>query len=533
MQCPPEDSSDEEWGLAEQRFRDGLQEFIGDAPITEDRPLDAELRFENVIGDMFGQVDARMQDNEDAPTEEDEECAEARDADNWDYAAFEGADDPRDRLQEDLEEQLRVPLFREGRASRLGATVALLNAFKTHKAPAVLIDEVFKLLSQWILPSPNSLPENEKAATRFLRKMGLTYDLIHACPRSCCLFRGDLVHKEHCPHCGSPRFTRGNIPAKVLRHFHLIPRLRRMFGIQKISELLVWHHHNKSTDGLMRGPADSPQWAFIDSKYPEFAADPRRLRFILSADGVNPFGNKNCSWSTWPVIATIANLPPWLMTKNFFLLLCLLIPGREQPTGEQFDIFLQPLLEELNTLWVVGVGMRDAAAFMGQPVFKCFGVLLFTTHDLPGYGIVAGLATKGYKGCVHCGPQTVARYSRSLRKVVYNSEYRRWLNAEHRFRSDDELFGGNPELRPPPVPSTAMQLIEWGAMRKSFLLAGGRPKRSDPCRHNGVKRIPSLYQLPYFKVSLQNSYADFSQLCRFYTVDHVLLYCKIVNLKAV
>jgi hypothetical protein len=68
MQCPPEDSSDEEWGLAEQRFRDGLQEFIGDAPITEDRPLDAELRFENVIGDMFGQVDARMQDNEDAPT---------------------------------------------------------------------------------------------------------------------------------------------------------------------------------------------------------------------------------------------------------------------------------------------------------------------------------------------------------------------------------------------------------------------------------------------------------------------------------
>ena len=65
--------------------------------------------------------------------------------------------------------------------------------------------------------------------------------------------------------------------------------------------------------------------------------------------------------------------------------------------------------------------MRDASAFMGQPVFKCFGILMFTAHDLPGYGIVAGLATKGYMGCVHCGPQTVARYSHSLRKVVYNS----------------------------------------------------------------------------------------------------------------
>ena len=449
---------------------------------------------------MFGQVDATTQGNKVGSSEGDEESPEADDADAWDYAAFEGADEGADRLQEDLGDQLRVPLFREGRASRLGATVALLNAFKTHKAPAVLIDEVFKLLSQWILPSPNSLPENEKAATRFLRKMGLTYDLIHACPRSCCLFRGDLVHKEHCPHCGSPRFIRGNIPAKVLRHFPLIPRLRRMFGIQKISELLVWHHHNKSTDGLMRGPADSPQWAFIDSKYAKFASDPRRLRFILTADGVNPFGNKSCNWSTWPVIATIANLPPWLMTKNFFLLLCLLIPGREQPSGEQFDIFLQPLLEELKTLWVVGVDMRDAATFMGQPVFKCFGILMFTAHDLPGYGIVAGLATKGYMGCVHCGPQTVARYSHSLRKVVYNSQYRRWLNPEHEFRRHVQLFGGNPEMRPPPASSTTMQLIEWGRIRESFILGGGRPKRSDPCRQNGVKRVPALYELPYFKV---------------------------------
>ena len=140
-------------------------------------------------------------------------------------------DEGADRLQEELEEQLRVPLFHEGRASRLGAPVALLNAFKTHKALAMLIDKVFKLLSQWILLSPNYLPENKNAATRFLQNMGLPYDLIHACSRLCCLFRGDLVHKEHCPHCRSPRFIRGNVPTKVLRHYPVIPRLRQMFGI--------------------------------------------------------------------------------------------------------------------------------------------------------------------------------------------------------------------------------------------------------------------------------------------------------------
>ena len=87
------------------------------------------------------------------------------------------------------------------------------------------------------------------------------------------------------------------------------------------------------------------------------------------------------------------------------------------------DIFLQPLLEELKTLRVVGINVRDATTFMGQPVFKCFEVLIFRTHDLPGYGIVASLATKGYMGCVHSGPQTVGHYSRSLRKVIYNFQY--------------------------------------------------------------------------------------------------------------
>ena len=205
----------------------------------------------------------------------------------------------------------------------------------------------------------------------------------------------------------------------------------------------------------MGGPAVSLQWAFIDSKYSKFVANSRRLQFILTADGMNPFRNKNCFWSTWPVFATIANPPPWLMTKNFFLLLCLLIPGMDQPTGEQFDIFLQPLFEELKTLWVVGVDMRDATSFMGQPMFKCFGVLLFTTHDLPGHGIVAGLATKGYMGCVHNGPQTFRCYSHSLQKVVYNSQYRRWLNFEHKFQRHVELFSGNPKLCPPPIASTA------------------------------------------------------------------------------
>ena len=53
---------------------------------------------------MFGQVDATMQGNKFAPTNEDEEPPGARDADAWDYVGFEGADEGANHLQEDLEE---------------------------------------------------------------------------------------------------------------------------------------------------------------------------------------------------------------------------------------------------------------------------------------------------------------------------------------------------------------------------------------------------------------------------------------------
>ena len=64
------------------------------------------------------------------------------------------------------------------------------------------------------------------------------------------------------------------------------------------------------------------------------------------------------------MVMTIANLPPWCMTKFFFMSLCLLIPGKEAVKGAEFDVFFEPLLEELKELWFEGVRMRDASGFL-------------------------------------------------------------------------------------------------------------------------------------------------------------------------
>ena len=48
------------------------------------------------------------------------------------------------------------------------------------------------------------------------------------------------------------------------------------------------------------------------------------------------------------------NLPPNLCMKEEFIFLTVLVPGPTNPKGK-IDVFLQPLIAELKSLWGVGV----------------------------------------------------------------------------------------------------------------------------------------------------------------------------------
>jgi hypothetical protein len=77
----------------------------------------------------------------------------------------------------------------------------------------------------------------------------------------------------------------------------------------------------------------------------------RNVRLGLATDGVNPFGDKNNVWSTWLVLLLIYNLPPWLVTKKFFMFLSIIIPRPESVKSANFDVLITPLIEELQELW--------------------------------------------------------------------------------------------------------------------------------------------------------------------------------------
>ena len=93
------------------------------------------------------------------------------------------------------------------------------------------------------------------------------------------------------------------------------------------------------------------------------------------------------SYSIWPVVLTIYNLPPWLCMKHEYLMLSLLIPSPQSP-GKDMDVFLQPLVEELKELWESGIDTRDATN--DRKVFKMRAALLWTVNDFPARNSLSG-----------------------------------------------------------------------------------------------------------------------------------------------
>ncbi|GKB84680.1 uncharacterized protein Tco_0956952 [Tanacetum coccineum] len=146
-----------------------------------------------------------------------------------------------------------------------------------------------------------------------------------------------------------------------------------------------------SYDKIDACPNDySPAWKTFDFKYPDFAKEPRNVRLGLASDGFNPFRNMSTSHSTWPVVLMPYNLPPWMCMKKPYLMLSLLIPGPSAP-GNNIDVYLEPLVEELKELWDDGDRvLKDKKSFDGTneienppPRLTGLGVI----EELNGYDI--------------------------------------------------------------------------------------------------------------------------------------------------
>ncbi|GJY57773.1 hypothetical protein Tco_0457665 [Tanacetum coccineum] len=161
--------------------------------------------------------------------------------------------------------------------------------FTNFKVKDKLTDSIFNEMLeclQNVFPTAKGykLPPSYYAIKKTFKMIRLGYESIHACVNDCFLFRGDVNKDVHfCPVCNTSRWKDSNtpgkkVPKKVLRYFLIIPRLQRLYKSSHTAKKMTWHATGKCTDpGKMQRPVDSRAWKDFDTKYSDFAAEPRNV----------------------------------------------------------------------------------------------------------------------------------------------------------------------------------------------------------------------------------------------------------------
>ncbi|KAH0784204.1 hypothetical protein KY290_003802 [Solanum tuberosum] len=97
--------------------------------------------------------------------------------------------------------------------------------------------------------------------------------------------------------------------------------------------------------------------------------------------------------------------------------------------GNDIDVYLQPLIEELKELWE------------------------------PALAMLLGWSTKGKLACPTCNYDTCSQYLKHSRKMCYLG-HQRFLLPDHPLRKDKKSFDGKEENRPPNTPLLGVEFLE-------------------------------------------------------------------------
>ncbi|XP_062100095.1 uncharacterized protein LOC133805968 [Humulus lupulus] len=124
--------------------------------------------------------------------------------------------------------------------------------------------------------------------------------------------------------------------------------------------------------------------------------------------------------------------------------------------GNDIDVYLAPLIDDLKTLWNEGVRVYDAYK---QEEFTLRAALLWTINNFPAYGNLSDFSVKGYKACPICEEETCSQYLKHSRKVCYMG-HRKFLKSNHILRTWKKAFNGEQEFGEAPRPLSGSQVLE-------------------------------------------------------------------------
>ncbi|KAL0402000.1 UNVERIFIED_CONTAM: hypothetical protein Slati_4229900 [Sesamum latifolium] len=106
-------------------------------------------------------------------------------------------------------------------------------------------------------------------------------------------------------------------------------------------------------------------------------AESHNVRLGLCTDGFALHGQYDRTYSCGLVILTPYNLPPEMCMSYEYMSLTMVISGPSN-VKRLIDVYLEPLIEELQNLWHVGVLTRDSAK--NKTFTMCTAVMLTVNH---------------------------------------------------------------------------------------------------------------------------------------------------------
>jgi len=107
----------------------------------------------------------------------------------------------------------------------------------------------------------------------------------------------------------------------------------------------------------------------------------------------------------------------------------MMISSLRQP-GNDIDVYLSPLIEDLTKLWDERVVVFDGYR---NETFKLRAMLFCTINDFRAYGNLSGYSVKGHRDCPIYEENTSYVQLKHGRKMVY-TRHRHFLKAYHPYR---------------------------------------------------------------------------------------------------
>ncbi|XP_019237604.1 PREDICTED: uncharacterized protein LOC109217792 [Nicotiana attenuata] len=358
------------------------------------------------------------------------------------FGTFSGVhSEPNDEAKHFYEQLLEAshPLYEGSVHFKLSVAVRLLSIKADSSISQAGMDSIIGLMNE-LNPSNIDLPKDFYTTKKLVSKLGLSSERIDCCEKGCILFYKDNAPLENY--------------REAWKHFHRV--------------------------------------------FPEFASEPRNIRLGLCTDGFTPFAVSASPYSCWPVFVTPYNLPPELCMTSPYLFLTCIVPGPRNPKS-LIDVYLQPLIDELQLLWHQGMETYDIST---KQNFRLHAALMWTINNFPAYGMLSRWSTAGKFACPCCMEDTKVFTLKHGGKNTWFDCHRRFLPMNHEFRRNTSAFMKNrTNFEEPPACLCSEEI--WNRVWDMPKVTESPPSKIPGygVTHNWTNRS-IFWELPYWKHNL-------------------------------